>query len=547
MLHGRLAEAELAERYRSERLSFHEFLTSAEYGGPYMAASPASPAIQAIALASEGLAIPRKLISDVELQALFRCARSDLVGINPKVVEVGAGRRGGKTANLLAPKCVHAAWTTPVPTLKPGEIARSVIISPDTDQSGACFNYCSGIVESSPVLSRAIVKVTTEEIVLRRPDGKMVEIVVGAASRGGKAARSRSVVFAGLDEAAFFYPEGSHVANDKDIYDAVLGTIKFLEFAQVWIVSTPWIEGVGVMEEIIEEHWGNPGFALVAARVSSYTLRGIKDDGSLRGGMEEDAYNREILAKPLPAGSASFFDVARIIEAESRHVDGAASRQERGAGADLGFLKDSSALAISSRFDGGMFSVDRIDTYTPALGEPLKPSVVCAAFADVLEGEHLHEVVADQHERATALENFGARNISVISAPSERGAKEACYRAVRTLFNEARISLAALPEATRSALRDSLRSIVAKPRPGGGHEIVAPRSSLKDPTKIGRAKGHADDVSAMVLSLVRCGADNPALWVEAPPPQAQFSEAYPGDDANRGDWRSDSGGRWDWR
>ncbi|KYG11420.1 hypothetical protein BE21_57560 [Sorangium cellulosum] len=547
MLHARLAEAELAARYQAERLSFHEFLTSPEYAGPYMAGSPASPAIQAIALASEGLDIPRKLISDAEVQALFRCARSDLVGINPKVIEVGAGRRGGKTANLLAPKCVHAAWTTPVPNLKPGEIARSVIISPDTDQSGACFNYCQGIVESSPVLSRAIVKTTTEEIVLRRPDGKMVEIVVGAASRGGKAARSRSVVFAGLDEAAFFYPEGSHVANDKDIYDAVLGTIKFLEFAQVWIVSTPWIEGVGVMEEIIEEHWGNPGFALVAARVSSYTLRGIKDDGSLRGGMEEDAYRREILAQPLPAGSASFFDVARVIEAQSRHIPGSASRQERGAGADLGFLKDSSALAISSRHDGGMFSVDRIDTYSPTLGEPLKPSVVCNEFADVLTAEHLHEVVSDQHEKATALEHFGARNITVISAPSERGAKEASYRAVRTLFNEGRLSLSGLPETTRSALRESLRSIVAKPRPGGGYEIIAPRSNLKDPTKIGRARGHADDVSAMVLSLVRCGADNPALWVEAPPQPAQFADAASWDEAGRADWRTDGGGRWDWR
>ncbi len=474
-----------------------------------MAGTGISPAIEAIALAAEGHPIPENLISAEDLKSIFRCGRAGLTGISPRVVVVGAGRRGGKTSNLLAPRAVHAAWVTPVPTLKKGEIARSVIISPDTDQSGACFDYCRGIVESSPVLSNAVVKITTEQILLRRPDGTKVEIVVGAASRGGKAARSRSVLFCGLDEAAFFFPDGSHVANDTDIYAAVLGTIKFLVGAQIWIVSTPWIEGVGVMEKLIEEHWGSPGFALVAARVSSYLLRGIPDDDSLREGMDDDTYNREIQAKPLPEGSVGFFPMARVIEAEKREND--APIVERGAGADLGFLKDSSALVIASKRSKGGFSVDHLEEYSPEPGKPLKPTVVCRQFADTLEEYGIRAVSADNHEKATALEIFGARDITLIPAPALRDDKEKVYRAARTLFEEGAISFWDLPEGDRVNLRNQLRMIVSKPRPGGGYEISAPRATTKqDLAKQGKSiKGHADAVSAFVLALWQAGSGSP--------------------------------------
>jgi hypothetical protein len=514
-------------RFDVAGLSFRDFLFSPAFAGPYMAGTGVSPAIEAIALASEGLEIPAALLPPEMVRGLFRTEASALAGRVPRVVVVGAGRRAGKTANLLAPKCVHAAWTTPVPTLKHGEIARAVIISPDTDQSGACFAYCRGIVESSPILSRAVERMTNDEIVLRRPDGKLVEIVVGAASRGGKAARSRSVVFCALDEACFFFPDGSHVANDQDIYDAALGTIKFVAGAQIWVCSTPWIDGVGVMEELIEEHWGRPGFALVAARISSYLLRGVPDDGSLREGMDDDTYNREILAQPLPEGTTGFFSMAKVIEAETREVPKEARALDSGAGTDLGFLRDSSAMVIAARLDCGLFSVEGAEEFSPAPGEPLRPTVVCNHFAASLKVRRIRGVAADVHEKATAIEIFGNHKIQVVDAPSQTDEIEAIFRAAKALFDEDRMTTARLSEAERTRLRDQLRMIVSKPRPGGGFTISAPRAPSKQTlAKRGRSiRGHADSVSALVRALWRVGSTDRSLWRVRPkiarPPAAQ--------------------------
>jgi hypothetical protein len=501
-------------RAEASGLSFRDFLFSADFAGPYMAGTGVSPAIEAIALASEGLPIPVGLLPDETVRELLRCERSELVGVKPRVVVVGAGRRGGKTSNLVAPKAVHAAWTTPLPTLKAGEIARAVLIAPDTDQADAAFNFCGGLAQASPVLANAIDKLTTEEIVLRRPDGKKVEIVVGAASRGGKAARSRSVCFAALDEGCFFYPDGSHVANDKDIYDAALGTIKFIDSAQIWVCSTPWIEGVGIMEALIAEHWGRPGFALVAARVSSYLLRGIPDDDSLREGMDDDTYNREILARPLPEGSTCFFSMARVIEAETRPIPEGARVDDRGAGSDLGFLNDCSSLVTSARLDCGLFAVELVEEFAPTPGQPLKPTAVCNHFASSLVQRRIRAVVVDVHEKATAIEIFGNHGVAVLDAPAQSDEIEAIYRAAKTLFEEERISLALLPEAARALLREQLRMVVAKPRAGGGYTISAPRGpSRQTLAKLGKSvRGHADSVSALVRALWRVGSTDRSLW-----------------------------------
>jgi hypothetical protein len=138
-------------------ISFPDFLTSPEYAGPYVGGRAPSPVVCAIVDASEGRA--PEGIDDATAQRVFRCGRLALgTGIVPRIVLLGAGRRGGKTSRLLAPKMVHAAWTVPLPDLAPGEIARSLVIAPDLDLADACFNYAKGICESSPVLRQARVR-----------------------------------------------------------------------------------------------------------------------------------------------------------------------------------------------------------------------------------------------------------------------------------------------------------------------------------------------------------------------------------------------------
>jgi hypothetical protein len=260
------AAAVQARIVESGPIGFAEFLVSPDYCGPYMGAVKVSPLIMGIALASEGR--DPAVLDDRTVLESFRCDRDAIVAAGaPKVVVVNAGRRGGKTSTLLATACCHAAWSVPLPTLKPGEIARAVIVSPDKDLSTAAFNFCKGLIESSPILSKALVKpINTEQILLKRPDGALVEIVVSAANRGGTGVRSRTLVFAGFDEAAFFRAGESYVVNDRTIFDAALGTLNAVAGAQCWIVSTSWIEGDGLMESFIADYWGKPDAGLRCSR-----------------------------------------------------------------------------------------------------------------------------------------------------------------------------------------------------------------------------------------------------------------------------------------
>jgi hypothetical protein len=69
-------------------------------------------------------------------ERIFRCSRSALAtGVIPQTVVLSAGRGGGKTSALLAPKAVHAALTVPCPFARPGQELASVLMAPTLYQT----------------------------------------------------------------------------------------------------------------------------------------------------------------------------------------------------------------------------------------------------------------------------------------------------------------------------------------------------------------------------------------------------------------------------
>lgn len=512
--------------------TFLEFLTSPRFCGPYFAARGIEPApvLQAIAAASEGGAVP--VLTEEETRASFRCGRVELAtGLVPKIVVIGAGRRGGKTSNLLAPKCVHAAWTVPLPTLAPGEIARAAIIAPIRDQAEAAFNYCAGIIEGSPVLSAAVVKRNTEEIVLRRPDGRLVEIVVGAANRGGLAGRSRTLVFCGLDEACFFYSDDGHTVNDQAIFDGVMGTLRFVEGAQCWVMSTPWIEGVGLMESFIAEHWGSPGDVLVAARISSYALRGLPDDGSLRLETDDDdTYRREILAIPMLPGAQSFFDPV-LLAAAVTAVPPSGAPEAIGAGGDFAFERDSAAAAVVKRFLGGIFVPTRIEERKATPGDLGAQVNTIRELGAAVHEEGVNTIMADYHRRPFVQEHLTLEGVSFVDAPGRDTGKMETYGALKRVIAEGRFVLGALPRHVAEYVRDQLRAVVAEPisGPNGGFRIIAPRTKkVLGGTAQGRAGSHGDAVSALVLAAWQAGSwQTAASWQKPRVPSHARAEERP--------------------
>ena len=162
-----------------------------------------SPVIAAIHDASEG--IRPTTIDDAQSVQHFGCQLADLPTEARRTVATRAGGRGGKTSRLLAPKALHSAWTVPLPTLRRGEVASSLLIAPDLKLARQALSFVTGYVEGSKILTRALVEPPTKDSVeLRRPDGKRVRIEVLAASRGGRGVRGRTCALRGLTKPPSF-------------------------------------------------------------------------------------------------------------------------------------------------------------------------------------------------------------------------------------------------------------------------------------------------------------------------------------------------------
>lgn len=496
-------------------LSFRGFLTSEDYfpGGLAL-----SPAILAIVDASDGRP---DLIEPDLCRKLFNCEPAALPATRPRVMGAAAGRRGGKTSILLAPAAVHLAWTVKLPNLREGEVARVAVLAQDLDAAGGCLNYIKGIIAGSPILRAAVVGDSPPEdaedvgtssgVILRRPDGKRVDIVVKAASRGGRSVRSRSLAGLVLDEASFLFGEDGRTANDESIFDAALPAIE--PGGQVWIASTPWIEGQGLLERLISENWqnGTQGrTAVVAARVGTRLLRpGWDPDGSIERTLRAQAdgdinCDREINALPLAAGSRSYFNGADV-EAAMTSAPPDLSPQALGAGADYAHDSDRSALAVAARFSDGIFAVHLVREVVSS--PELKPSEVYSDFARTVKSRGARRIASDGHYKRAAQEEYERHGIAFEKA----GPTDRLFAAGRSLFRERRLSLAALPEADRATLKKQLAAVLVIPGAGGKEKIHLPRTTMRDAAQ-GKTTSHCDALVAVLTALYEVGSDDPGLW-----------------------------------
>jgi hypothetical protein len=506
----RAAVAALAEAFAPKRgaasavgLSFRAFLESPDYCGLEL-----SPAMGAIVDASEGV---RPRIDDALATRLFGCELDALPTTARRVIAVRAGGQAGKTSRLLAPKAVHAAWTVPLPNVRRGQIARALITAPDRDLATAALNYARGYIAGSPTLRAAVVESgnrrssdddeedvgTQERIVLRRPhDGKLVEIVVKAATSRGKGGRSRTLVFAGLDEACFFQSDATYAVTDEEVFRAVI--MRVVPGGQVWAVSTPWLADEGFIEGAIAENWGTHEEALVAVAGTRLLFPGWDPDGVIERNLRKDPDNaaRELDAVPMRAGSADLFDREAIAAAcAMARPDEVPS--SFGAGGDFAFDADSSASAGAARWGHGpkaILGAIYLEEERPEPGQPLRPSTVVHGFAARLQEHGIGSMMADAHYRRSVEEHLEAAGLELVDAPGGEAGKFDTYAALRRFMNEGRLALGSLPESMLERLKTQLQQVKKRPKPGGGYQIYSPRRK-------GPGGGHGDLVSALVLAV----------------------------------------------
>jgi len=414
-----------------------------------------SPVMAAYMAAAEGL--PVDTIDDATSLRIFGCARADLPRRPMRVLGIRAGGRGGKTSRLAATLALYCVVSVQLPTLRRGEFARALCVAPDKDLAKQIIDYCRGYIAGSPALVSMLTTAppleddevdeskigAIERIALRRPSGELVEIAVKAAGRGGTGGRSRTLVCAILDEALLFRAESTAVINDREIYNAAV--MRVVPGGRVLVGSTAQLENVGLLEEKIAENWGTHGKALVAIATTRDLNPTWDPTHEIEDEMREhDAQNadREICAIPLTAGAETFYPEDAIRRSFVRAaVELPPTSDPHVAGVDMGFRKNSSALAIPRAVGGKIELAFRLEMI-PERASSLRPSVVVREFAFWCMRYGVRVMFGDGHYADTSHEEL-AKLARALADPSKGDEDQRAW--VARVKADAHARLAAVP------------------------------------------------------------------------------------------------------
>ncbi len=220
----------------------------------------ASPLQLAICRAADGKPIGR-LLNRQSCLSYFGCERDELGRVRPKLVYVIAGIRGGKTVLCCAAVTV-GALEGDLSKMPRHEVSRCSIVSATEDNARATFRMLVGFWQESPLLRKMIVgEPTADTLTVKRPDGRVVEIVVVASSRGGVTLRSRWQIVVVFEELALMNTEESGaVVHVEALVIAAEG--RLVKGGQIWGVTSPYGPS-GLAFDVYTKHFGKPGRTLV--------------------------------------------------------------------------------------------------------------------------------------------------------------------------------------------------------------------------------------------------------------------------------------------
>lgn len=362
-----------------------------------------------------------------------------------------------------------------------------IVIAPRSDLADTVFTMGKQLVDGTPDLRRMLVgKPTADEFILRRPqDGREVSFRCVARSIGGATARGYWILCAILDEAEFIAPNDVALKmRDVDIIDAIRPTL--LPGSPVMLVSTPW-PAPSATSQYFEENWGAPKVALCAIAptlLMRYGSPGYKELEEIVLAARAEKPHMALREFDCIQSDVdlSFFS-GETIDAACRSVVSVTGRMATAA-LDTGFRHDPCALVVVER-QGGKLCVTMTHMVMPKPGAPLVPGIVLPDLVSRARSAGCTDVYADGHYIETAREHAVKAGLTLSRGPTGPAQLEAARVYLRDLFRNGVIEMP-----TDKVLVAQLKSIMAKPKSGGGLTFVLPHI----------AGAHADLFSALVAA-----------------------------------------------
>lgn len=395
-----------------------------------------------------------------DLELFRKCTGRETAPARPfREVFCVSGRRSGKSRIAAACAVYQAVFQDWSKVLGPGERGKALIIATDRSQAKVVHGYVSGLLHSNPNLERLIVAEGKESIELSTG----VDIEIASASYRG--VRGRTVVFACLEELAFWRSSEVYANPAEEIYRAVKPSLATAPGSLLLGISSAYSRQ-GLLWEMVSKHHGK----------DSDVMAWVSDSITMNPTLSREMIDRELESDPSAARAEwlSVFrdDVESFLGQEllrSAIVPGRVTDVPLAWGARaVGFIDpsggraDSYTAAVASPGKDGRVILHGFREARP----PFSPEAVTKEFAEFFKGYRVSEVVCDRWGGEWVHELWRKHGFTVKTA--EITASD-YYLAFLALISSGKVELPDHPRMTAQFLQ-----LERRVRPGGKDQVSHP-------------------------------------------------------------------------
>jgi hypothetical protein len=305
-----------------------------------------------------------------------------------ELVACESGRKSGKTI-MLAIKTINDTLLSDFwkPHIKPGQKAYYVLIAVDKTQARESFNYCSGILNSSPILRRQILKERTWDIELK--NGAVIMIRTSSF----RAIRGPLYIGAGIDEAAYLRDENSANPSSELVKAIMPGLILG---GTIFMISSVY-NRAGYLYEIHRKYYGVDDPDTLVWVSETTAMNPLFDKRKIDRALKEDythamaeyfCHHRDDISSYLPSEA-----VEACVIPGRRELPKSEGVKYYGFIDHSGGRQDSATLGVTFREKSGKVVLACLRERIP----PFRPDSVSEEFADVLKSYGISEVEADRY------------------------------------------------------------------------------------------------------------------------------------------------------
>lgn len=381
------------------------------------------------------------------------------------------GRRSGKSDKIASKIALYEACARKH-ELTPGQRAVVMVVASEKKrQARIVYDYILAPLESSPVLSKLILKVTAEEIFLK--NGVSIQVFPCDPGR----VRGYSLVCFVGDEVAAWMLEGRRV--DKDVLDAARPGLDF-SYSKMIKISTPGMQK-GEIYQDFKQYYGKQNDDVLVFKGSTelfnptYSKRKLERLKKRKPGVYKVEHEAEFKKDVAAMYDPEMIDVAVNKDRTLEHSYNGNNEYFCFVDVAGGGGKDSYAIAIGHRDKDGKVIIDVVRSRAPKFN----PDEVTKEYVRLCSQYRIYQVTGDKFSGDWASNSWAKHSDGTVAYMKSERTKSELYLESEGLFNTGMIEI---PDKSLSI--EQLKDLIRKSRSGGKDSVDSYSGSSEDEANV---------------------------------------------------------------